>query len=482
MRDYSYHRIDKSASGPRRIFQAAPSAVPAAPAVRDPGWFGRPGEVSRRGFLAGLGAAAALAPLPAFPFALPTRPLHAPRPSDVCFSSRHARPEALEVARAFGATRLDWCYTTDAAFLANCRRAGMSVLGGALSPTLADRVDAGGMPTGRILDRQGQPVTAPWMRAWNRIYWGCMNNPDFRRTVLTRVELSLKAGIDWFLFDDAQGNAAAVRWGGCWCSSCRQQAAAEGVDLERDMQAFQQRSTWRFHTEMRAAFDRLAGRHVTLGFNCAGSRTAPLSDWIAQKFDLAFCEIDGNGLDPADVAGRLLAAEIAGRPQGYTLRSRDVALNRRFAAWCYAHGGHMICPWDVFLTSTPQGSDRLFGNPRDYADIFGLARALGPLLDQAAPSALPPAGSWTLDRPGLRASLRADPRGRFAVLHLVSFAEDAPMRLRLDPAAAAGPRPVAEAVAHVAGQPPVRFAREGRWLTAALPAATWTAVEMRLAS
>ncbi|MFN3390005.1 MAG: hypothetical protein ACK40O_13875, partial [Allosphingosinicella sp.] len=54
-------------------------------------------------------------------------------------------------------------------------------------------------------------------------------------------------------------------WGGCWCSSCRQQAAAEGVDLERDMQAFQQRSTWRFHTEMRAAFEQVLGRDLTVG-------------------------------------------------------------------------------------------------------------------------------------------------------------------------------------------------------------------------
>jgi len=51
--------------------------------------------------------------------------------------------------------------------------------------------------------------------------------------------------------------------------------------------------------------------------------------------------------------------------------SRDVATTRKVIATCYACGGHLIVPWDVYMGT---GKPRYFGRPEDYADLYKLVR------------------------------------------------------------------------------------------------------------
>lgn len=423
-------------------------------------------SLTRAAFLAAIAAGALTRPIAQ---AHPGTAAHLPRRSDVIFSTRWARPEALATARAFVATRLDWCYTTDAAFLQAARQAGLGPLGAAVNANLPDRPGLRTHREGRIQDREGHPVTAPWMRAWGNA-WGCANAPAYRAAWLAHATASLAAGADTLLMDDPGMNVAAVAWGGCWCPHCRAVAAAEGTDLGRDMAAFQRRSVTRFYADVRQALDQAAGRRVSLG--CNNYRGS--ADWPAGLFDFGIAELPAGLAEPGHIATVLAAAEARGFPQAFTLVSEDVARNRQAAAWCYAQGGHMVVPWDVYLRSTPTGSDRFFARPEDVAPLFRMARALGALLDEARRGG-PAEGAVRDPPPGLHWALRAPADGRFAVLHLVPWGQVAPLALRLDPERL--PHQAGEVVVPDAAAIPLR--RSGAELIAELPPAPWYAVVLR---
>jgi hypothetical protein len=391
--------------------------------------------VDRRFVLAGAFAATAFAARPAWGRALvpPARPRYAPRPSDVCFSARFVRPHALEIAKAFGANRLDWCYSEDKAFYAQARAAGMKTIGGTLNTTLPDTLGGNTRRQGRILDINGNPVTAPWMRNWQGIFWGCVNSPAYRAIWLDSARASLAAGVDYFMVDDATMNTSAVDWGGCFCQYCQAAAAAEGMDLKRDMKALQKLSVTRFHREMRTSVDRIAGRHITFASNNYRGSAA----WPYNMFDFGMAEIDPPNCAPGAVAGMLRTAEMAGRPQVLTVVSDDVALNRRMAAWCYANGGHMLVPWDVYLgpAAAAKGQERLYAQPQDFAPIYNFARSMADLLDKAIVTTDIPASAWRMDGPGWQASLRTTANGRRAALHLVPWQAEAAARLTISPTA-----------------------------------------------
>jgi hypothetical protein len=73
---------------------------------------------------------------------------------------------------------------------------------------------------GRILDLDGNRVTAPWMRGWKGRYWGCANSPQYRESYVAYAKRAVDAGTDGLQMDDPPMNVAAVRWGGCFCPHC----------------------------------------------------------------------------------------------------------------------------------------------------------------------------------------------------------------------------------------------------------------------
>ncbi|MEE4312700.1 MAG: hypothetical protein V2J62_12625 [candidate division KSB1 bacterium] len=307
------------------------------------------------------------------------RPQGAPRYSDVCFSSRwrHPRSESdtldtFETGEAFFATRLDWVYSTDPEWIAECRSRGYHFKA-ALNTILPDAPGLKRWEKGRIKDKDGESVTAPWMRGWDS-RWGCVNSPAYRSTYLAHARKCIQGGTDAFQMDDPGINHAAIAWGGCYCAHCRDRAIVQGYDLDDaiQMHAFQKASVIDFYAGMRAAIDSMAGRHVP--FSCNNYKGG--WDYFAYElFDYGTAELPHKTARPDSIYHLLRKTRQLGKAQIFTYVSENISHIRRVIAMTYTCGGHCIVPWDVYLKSTPTGSIRYYGRPEDYADLYGFVRA-----------------------------------------------------------------------------------------------------------
>lgn len=308
----------------------------------------------------------------------PLRAPGAPRYSDVCFSSRRRHPASAEDphdtfrdARAFHASRFDWVYSTDPSYICECRSRGYW-FGGALNTILTDKPGTATRERGRVLDKNGERIAAPWMVSWQG-YWGCVNSPDYRETFLTHARLLIDGGADAIQMDDPVLNAGAVQWGGCHCPCCRKKAAKEGVDLNLHMKDFQTRSVQEFYDAVRPEIDRYAGRRMPWSSNNYSGWTGFPYD----LFDFGIAELPENGGTPENLHRQFTEAARRGRQQIFTFVGTEVLLTRRVIATAYASGGHIIVPYDVYNGSHP----RIFGKPEEYADLYGFVRGSARFLD-----------------------------------------------------------------------------------------------------
>lgn len=306
------------------------------------------------------------------------RPPGAPRHGDVCLSSRWRHPrndkdphDTFRDAAAFHATRLDWVYSFDPAWIRECRQRGYK-FGGTLNTKLPDAPGQSTRKKGRVLNKAGEPVTAPWMKEW-KAWWGCVNSPEYRRSYLAHAKLLIDGGADSIHMDDPGLNATAVKWGGCHCEYCRKRAEDQGASLDRDMKTFQEASVKEFYACMRKEIDRYAGRHIPFSSNNYDGGTG----FPTKLFEYGIAELPERS-GKADLLYRKFSeSSRQGRAQVFTFVSVDVPLTRRVIATAYACGGQVLVPYDVYHENHP----RIFGNPEEYADLYGLARASAMLLD-----------------------------------------------------------------------------------------------------
>ena len=396
------------------------------------------------------------------------RPAGAPRYSDVCFSSRWFHPtnakdphDTFKTAKAFHATRLDWVYTMDPKFIGRAKALGMGFYT-ALNTILTDGPGLRTREKGRILNLKGERVCAPWMVAWSG-YWGCANSPDYRRTFLGHAKRCIDAGTDGFQVDDPGLNVAAIAWGGCYCPHCvagfreflktnttADERAKLGItDIEafdykayvlaRDekvparlrglFRRFQVEAVTTYYADMRAAIDAHAKRRVPMSSNNYGGRWGFPYDF----FDYGIAEYPHRAAKPAALRAAFVDARRRGKAQLFTFVSRDVALTRRMIATCYACGGHLIVPWDVYMGT---GKPRYYAGPADYADLYAFVRVQAALFDGYEEAAA--AGKGIRDRRHRKllpvaiagagdvyAFARAKPGDREApvVVHLVDWSE-----------------------------------------------------------
>ena len=368
------------------------------------------------------GMATSVAPQPMETIAavaqLSVRPEGAPQRSDICFSSRWKRPNSLEMAAAFQATRLDWLYERgDEAFVAEAKAKGYAV-NCAVNSTLADSLTDATYTLGRALDLEGWPIVAPWMVKWGTA-WGCSNHPDYRRIWLAHAKAAIDAGADSIQMDGPSMGAAAVHWGGCFCSACvdgfRQYVADHTTEEERagwgigDVAAFdyaaylrglgtetgigysawkgtpelrvlfldfQRESTLAFFRDVHAQLNEHAGREVPYSCNNADR----ILEYLHEVHDFGLVEWYPKHRGGPDALYRatIRPSESIGTPMVFTYVSTDVEATRRFIALTYAFGSQTIVPWDVYTSSdTP----RVFAEPEQYADLYGFVRANAELLD-----------------------------------------------------------------------------------------------------
>lgn len=279
-----------------------------------------------------------------------------PKLSDVSFSSRfgyHPKIDVFDLAKAFHATRIDWSYGSPE-FIAEARRRGYP-LTAAISPLLDFNAAD---PSDRVRDTHGALLKAPW-QPWPNAYWGCFNSPTFRHKAIGRMKALIAAGASGIQIDDYRGNLDVARFGGCWCENCRLKATAHRVDLDKAMLSFQKKSILEFYEFIKP---RTAG--ILKSCNNFGARW----DTAAGAFDFGMSEFDPTPLKTTFEG--MLKNELEGRRQLITFRSEDVLATRTAIAQTYALGGLIIVPWDVYLRSTPEGSERYYGAPSDYADLY----------------------------------------------------------------------------------------------------------------
>ena len=348
------------------------------------------------------------------------RPQGAPAAGAVCFSSRWKHPastkdpyDTFQVAAAFHATDFVWVYSLDKQFVQRMKQSGAKVCL-AVNSMVPDAVGTNTRRRGRLLDLDGNLLSAPWMRTWKENAWGCVNSPEYRASFVAHAAAAIDAGSDTLQMDDPATNMAAVRWGGCFCTHCmagfrtylKRHATAEelaraevgdleqfdyraylktrdapvgdafakydGGALKRHFTAFQEASVRDFFIDTRAKIDAHAGRHVVFSSNnYAGRWTSPYD-----LFELGMAELPERDAKPAVLYQRFADARQRGKAQLYTLVPQawdgtEVTLHRRIIATCYAFGGHLIVPWDVY---TGSGKPRYYGKPEDYADLYKFVR------------------------------------------------------------------------------------------------------------
>jgi len=353
-------------------------------------------------------------------------PPGAPKPSDVCFSSRWKHPrddkdphDTFRTAEAFHATRLVWVYTLDAEFAAEVKRRGYG-LQAAINSLVPD-FPAQTRERGRILDLDGHRIAAPWMRGWKG-YWGCVNSPDWRASYLATAKKCLDIGADCLQMDDPPCNLAAVAWGGCLCDHCvaafreylgkkatREELAKLGIEkleafdfraflkernapvgdafarwndpLKKHFAEFQRQSVAAFYAWVRPELDKHAGRRVPMSSNNYDARWSFPYD----LFDFGMAELPARNATAAALHHKFQDAHARGKAQVFTFVSDDKALTRKVIATSYACGGHLIVPWDVYMGSN---AARYYGKPEDYADLYKLVRDNAALFDGCEDAAI----------------------------------------------------------------------------------------------
>ena len=424
----------------------------------------------------------------------------APKHSDVCFSPRWPRKrqgsDPLKMAKRFHATRLEWVYLGDASeFCQQAEVTGASVCG-AVNSNLADSTQ--GKPTyqvGRARNLNGERVLPGFMRDWG-CYWGCANNPEFRRIWLEHAEQQVRAGAQRIHNDGPRlSEGGMLHWGGCYCEHCvsgfRQylikslhperlaalglkaieefdyavylrgnresppetdKARAQAAELLEMFQDFQRASVLAFYRDVHTQLEDRVGRDVP--FSCNNVEGFLL--YLHRVHDFAMFEAypDKEGIPEFFYRERVLPLRQLGKPFVMTFVSEDVQHTRRMIAQSYAFGSQTIVPWDVF---TGANSPRVFGDPADFADLYGFIRANATLFDGYEEAAVTGGGleDYRLaDCPPVRlrggtrqvaAVVRALPGRSQApiVVHLIDWAsQPEPFTVILDPRRFFGDRPL----------------------------------------
>jgi len=415
-----------------------------------------------------------------------------PPASAVCFSSRWFHPvnrddphDTFKAAEAFHATDFVWTYSLDPKFVGRLRQMGHRVFL-AVNSMVPDPPDFRRRLRGRIVDLENRPVTAPWMRSWADPAWGCANSPEYREGFIEYAVRAVEAGATALQMDDPRMNMAAVAWGACFCPHCMESfrhflkqrvsketatewgignldtfdyrqylierkapvgdafAKYDGGELKKLFTEFQTQSVGQFFSYVRAEIDRRVGRHIVFSSNnYRGSWEFPYN-----LFELGMAELPQREATPMTLYERYREAATRGKHQIFTLVPQtadgsEVPITRRTIAACYALGGHLIVPWDVY--TGPQ-KPRYYGKPEDYADLYKFVRDFAQWFDEYEEAAFvfdgfhderysghPP---LRVDATQVMGVVRAKPQDPAApvVIHLVSWQDTpSPFVIRIDP-------------------------------------------------
>ncbi len=342
-----------------------------------------------------------------------------PNRSDVIFSSRFERENAAETARAFGATRIEWGYSTDQTFINSIKQV-TPWFGGSLNSSIPLPNDKG-----IARDFDGNPIVAPWAKSWGAKWITTADvNTEAALRALAKDYISL--GAHSIQVDAPLLQYQSAKWGGDFSASSLAKFndyLSRKVDPERlrglgidDLDNFNYKTflkskfgissasqyvermdglpttplwldylmdTVKSHyTELRSYIDDVAKRHVPLSMNLAiygPDEQRPQFELIPYA-DYAMVETKINDLGLLTLQSATYRSLGLGWTPSILPQSRND--NRVAIARIYAMGGQPLVPWDVFVNRGPgQKPMRFFGEPEEYADLYRFVRNNAVLLD-----------------------------------------------------------------------------------------------------
>jgi hypothetical protein len=347
-----------------------------------------------------------------------------PSGSDVVFSTRFKRTEAMQVFTAYKGTRVEWVYTNDAAYVSDFK---------AVTPWFGVTLNANpklATDAGAVRDFDGQPLAAPWMKGWG-VLWASSVHPDAQTAWTQQLQQAMQLGASSVQFDDPQLQMyAANNQGGdfnpvmqqgfaAWLRSEAAPADVKAAGLQdlgsgdsayrdwlssqhgvRDAADYRQRlrqlpstplwlaytrhTVLQWHRQMRTQAAKLAGRPVPWSMNLGGLYEPLASNaffFLAPLADYSMAETQIKDW-PLQV---MQAATARALGMGFvpSIKPLSLAENRTGIASLYALGGQVVVPWDVYDGNDAQGKGkRFFGSPDDYADLYAFVRAHPALFDK----------------------------------------------------------------------------------------------------
>ena len=356
--------------------------------------------------------------LPQYPAPHPSAPRH----SDVVFSPRFDRPEAPAVARAFGATRIEWSYITKPESIAALRSAvGGGPFGGAINNNVVIPANAAAAH-----DFDGQPIIASWMKSWGAVWNGC-SAPEGLQSLKDWSSRLMALGVGSIQMDGAGMQLESEYFGGgdfspsslkgfaTWAGQARSQGLAKQLPpgAEADYRDWLRRNAgitsaseymakrgslpsttvWREYLmdgaasclqDLRKHINTVSSGRVAFSGNAhtpypwgAGAFLATLSDYVIG-------EVDEGHVDFERLAFFTAWLKSIGKRWVPVFPLTNQAKTRRCIAMAYACGANPVIPWDLWIP--PSGTDttppaRLFSTPADHGDLYRFVRDHAALFD-----------------------------------------------------------------------------------------------------
>ncbi len=311
----------------------------------------------------------------------------------------------LAMIKTFKPARIDWTYCDDDKVLKKYRDLNIPY-SLAINPQTPDSAGFT-TPKTRIITPSGVPYTASWMN-WkmNNPYWGCVNNPLFKKIFFHNTVKLINLKPYAILVDDALFNIQLQRekrdMVGCFCTYCvdnfyRNISKTSTLNYlsredllpkitkyiesdKKDTLSFatqhtvnlyktkQNESVLKFLKEWKNKILLYEPSIKTLANNNSGN-------WedIFKVFDGGIAELQTKNLNIAFLDSVFNVSDKLGKTQNFTLVSSDEYAQNYLIAYLYAKGRDYFIPWDLFVPNSKSSANRYYTDTlkqRSFLDLL----------------------------------------------------------------------------------------------------------------
>lgn len=349
-----------------------------------------------------------------------------PKKSDVIFSTRFKRDAAPSIAKAFNATRVEWVYSSDKAYIESLKADGRW-FGGTINSNIKLAND-----DGNARDFGGNLISAPWMKTWKDMpKWITTTHPASEKALRDEAAQIISAGADSIQVDDPLLQLQSIEWGGDfnpatlagfnnYLSTYPSKDANISEILKSDYRGFLKSNHGIKNTEeyikkspsipanelwtkylrysvrqhfidFRSFLKSQSSKPIALSMNLS-ELSKPDENirhfFLAQFTDYVMAET--TNLSTTDLAVRIATLRALGVGYAPSIKPKSVPENRVAIATLYAMGSQPLVPWDVYAGNDSSGKakQRYFGSVTEYGDLYSFVRRYPKLFDNTEATAV----------------------------------------------------------------------------------------------